>query len=146
MKSVNQEVTSRRLPDGSMSDKQQVVAVIDIQQAETLQEAVTLAGSEQGLLDRFNSQWKTDKMNDAREGAVGGPTKNAIETEAYARISADEFAACQGDPNRIRDLIQWKKDEVSAELKAKQAAARPPTTSAQPDTQAVEAEVAGNPV
>ncbi len=43
-----------------------LVATVEVEVAESVQEAIEIAGSEDGVVARFNRAWASDRMNSAR--------------------------------------------------------------------------------
>ncbi len=145
MKKIMQNVTS--VMTGSNSGKREVVAQIEIDQFDSISEAVE-GLTEKTCLELINSQHKTNQMNTARQAAVGKPTKSNIEALAFSRVTTEEFAACQGDPAKIKALLEGKAAEVEKELEAKREEARKAVAAragqAQTETEAEEEAEAAN--
>lgn len=113
-------VKSSRTRSGEKLDKQRVVAEFDCEQYDSLEEAVEAWG-EGKVLELFNSQYMTNKKNEARAQAVGGLNKTQLRMKAMLKVTQDpeltqEFVSYQGDETRANQLIERVMEEIAAEL------------------------------
>jgi hypothetical protein len=91
-----------------------IVGEIDYDVFETVQEAIDKLGAST-TLDLVNTQHKTKKMNDFRQGKMGKPSKQKLLQIAMTRVTEAEFRAVMGDQTRMEDLLQKKVAEIEAE-------------------------------
>jgi hypothetical protein len=105
------------LPDGTpvTADITKTVKVseVEVPVYETLAEAVQNEG-EQNVLERFNAQNKTDKMNAERQRFTGKPSKTALEGEALTKFTTDDWEAVRANPQQLIEI----RDRYVAELQA----------------------------
>lgn len=131
MKTLKAEVkTTRQQADGS--EKREVVAIVDIQEFASLDEALSFFTEQNGgnadaaqskVLGLVNTQHATNLKNDARQSATARPTKAVLRTKAVNRIFANPslVASVAGDEARIQALIESTMLEIEKEMEAQKA-------------------------
>ena len=82
---------------------------------ETVEEAAEHLGPEK-LLELLNSQVKTNEMNEVRGQAKGGPTAASIRNKAMARFTQEDWTACIGNEEAIKETLERYIAEIKAEL------------------------------
>lgn len=109
MKTVSVKITSVN----------QVIAVKDIEQFDTIDEAIAhVPGGQTAVLSLVNTQYKTNLMNAIRQAANPKKTVKQIEAELFAQpdfFDRMKAAGAMGDQTKIRSFI----DGEVAILKAK---------------------------
>jgi hypothetical protein len=89
-------------------EKAVVVAVIEVEQYDTLAEAVAKHG-EVTVLSLFNTQFSTNAKNRARAEATGKPSQKSLRDQATAELLALP-------PNEIAAIAALGAEAVSAEI------------------------------
>ena len=89
-----------------------VVSSLDIQQADTMEEAVELYGGEENVIQLANRMYATDQKNAERAKFNRVPGKMQRLREAFALITPSELAECAGDSAAIEALIAKKAQEL----------------------------------
>tara|TARA_Y100000310_G_C20459946_1_gene704858 strand:- start:245 stop:646 length:402 start_codon:yes stop_codon:yes gene_type:complete len=111
-----------------VTSKGAVVGVLNIQQAEDLEEAKQLFGGESGVISLANSQYATNLKNDCRRLANTTISDRKLHELAVERVLGSVEAitelATSEDVAATKDrLIAAAKDEIKAEQEAKRVAA-----------------------
>lgn len=118
------------------SDKTEIGSV-EYEVFDNVAEAVQFLGEEKAL-ELINVQHKTTLMNRARTAATK-PSKSTFEAQAFALITPEEFATCQGDAVKLKALLKGHADKLESEwtvAKAKKDST-PESTPSETETPAV---------
>ena len=113
-----------KVEDVKVSSEKKVVAIIQVEQFDGLEEARKFLGDDR-CLHLINIQHKTLKMNDTRNAYSGKPSKKSLREKAELEI-LDECCAgahpqVRGNSAALQDLITQR----MAKLEADALAARP---------------------
>ncbi len=123
-----------RTMEKAVKSKSDVVGTATYSVFDNVQEAVDNLG-EATVLDLINSQTRTNKMNEIRVRATGKPSKAALQSQAIAMITPEEFAEVHGDQPALENLIASKVAELQTEIDAAKAA-EPATVEGDDDVEA----------
>jgi hypothetical protein len=99
---------------------------LQVEQAESMQEAIQIAGSEEKAVAVFNEQWATNKGNELRSKFNTKPSDTKLRNEARNRVQANisllqeivTAAASGGDPTNIaiEKAIDREVEVIKAEM------------------------------
>jgi hypothetical protein len=94
------------------------VSEVSVPVYDTLSEAVAAEG-EQRVLERFNAQNKTDKMNDERQRFTGKPSKSVLEADAVQKFTPEDWDKVRQNSAEFITIREKYVEAAMAEWEAK---------------------------